>query len=613
MAECGCTDPGYYGPYLGNNCGAGSFIVFMSLVDAIIRNTCDISDVCGRVQPIEEPDFSYDFIVIGGGSGGSAVTGRLLEHKKSRVLLIEAGVDEPETYQVPGLILKYYNNPIVDWSYRTSDEPVACRATNGSCNCLRAKMLGGCSSINGMMFTRGTPPDFDKRWSGEGIKGWTWNDVLPFFRKFEHNLQPSEYDSHYHGYSGPVAVSDQYYVHDLSKSILKGAAEAGFPISKDINGKDYTGFANSQSYIKDGVRVSMAKAYLRPQRNNPHLHVMLNSTVTRILFDGHKKAYAVEFLYNNQTFTVKAKKEIILAAGTINSPKLLLQSGVGPKDALDAVGIKQIHNLPGVGQNLTNHVSFKVNYWINSTVDTRIITWKSLEDYLNDRTGPLSTIGITVTCRLPSKYTTADDPDIQMFFSLSQNTCSPDGAVDEPVDPTNPQKPQHVAISVVNLHTKSRGRITLKSKDPLAPPHLVGNYLTVKEDEDRIIDGIRLAQRLVNSTTLKDTVQFVFDNVTQGTCADQYTWDSDDYWRCAIRYNTFAENHQSSTLRMGSTDDEWSVVDEELRVIGLHNLRVADASAMPVVTSSNTNAPIVMLAERCADFIHHRWGHYGKN
>ncbi|XP_050515277.1 glucose dehydrogenase [FAD, quinone] isoform X3 [Diabrotica virgifera virgifera] len=609
MAVCGCSDPGYYGPYLGNNCGAGSFIVFMSLVDAIIRNTCDISDVCGRVQAREEPDSTYDFIVIGGGSGGSAVTGRLAENKRSRVLLIEAGVDEPETYQVPALLLKYYNNPLLDWNYHTSDEPVACQAKNGSCTWLRAKILGGCSVINGMMFTTGTPPDFDKRWSGEDIKGWTWNDVLPFFRKFEHNLQPSEYDSHYHGYSGPVTVSNQYYLHDIAKAIVKGAAEAGFPISKDLNGKDYTGFANPQSFIKDGVRVSMAKAYLRPQRNNPNLHVMLNSTATRILFNKNKKAYAVEFVYNNQTFTVKAKKEIILAAGTMNSPKILLQSGVGPKDALDAVGIQQIHNLPGVGQNLSNHVAFSMNYWVNSTVDHRIITWQTLQDYLNRRTGPLASSGLAVTSRVPSKYTTADDPDIQMFFSLSQTTCSPDGQVDEAADPADPQKPQHVSISAVNLHTKSRGRITLMSNDPLAPPHMVGNYLTVKEDEDRLIDGIRLVQKLVNSATLRDTWQFVYDNVTQGSCADNNTWDSDDYWRCAIRYNTGGENHQASTLRMGSTDDEWSVVDEELRVIGLHNLRVSDASAMPVVTSSNTNAPTVMIAERCANFIHQRWGH----
>ncbi|CAG9839983.1 unnamed protein product [Diabrotica balteata] len=609
MADCGCANPGFYGPYLGNNCGGGSFIVFMSLVDAIIRNTCDVSDVCGRVHARQEPEASYDFIVIGGGSGGSAVTGRLAEHQHSSVLLIEAGIDEPETYQVPGLILQYYTNPIVDWDYRTSDEPVACQGTNGSCTWLRAKILGGCSVINGMMFTRGTPPDFDKRWRGEGIKGWGWNDVLPFFKKFEHNLQPAEYDSHYHGYSGPVTVSDQYYLHDLAKAFVEGAAEAGFPISKDLNGANYTGFANPQSYIKDGSRVSMAKAFLRPQRNNPKLHVMLNSTATRILFDDNKKAYAVEFVYNNKTFTVKAHKEIVLAAGTMNSPKILLQSGVGPKDALDAVGIKQIHNLPGVGHNLTNHVAFSMNYWVNSTVDTKIITWQTLQDYLIKRTGPLASSGLAVTSRLPSKYTTPDDPDIQMFFTLSQTTCSPDGEVNEPADPANPQKPQHVSISAVNLHTKSRGRITLKSNDPLAPPHMVGNYLTVKEDEDRLIDAIRLVQQLTSSPTLKDKWQFVYDNVTHGTCADEYTFDSDDYWRCAVRYDTGPENHQASTLRMGSTDDIWSVVDQELRVIGLHNLRVSDASAMPVVTSSNTNAPTVMIAERCANFIHRRWGH----
>jgi len=580
----------------------------MTIVDTIIRNTCDISDVCGRVHARSEPHEEYDFIVIGGGSGGSAITGRLAEHHKWRVLLIEAGVDEPETYQVPAFILAYYTNPIVDWNYRTSNEPVACQGTNNSCTWLRAKILGGCSVINGMMFTRGTPPDFDVRWNGEGNEGWGWNDVLPYFRRFENNLQYDQYDQKYHGVGGPVTVSNQYYTPEFAYAVVQGASEAGFPVSHDLNGVNYTGFAIPQSYIKDGSRVSMAKAFVRPHRNNRNLDVMLNSTATKILINEQKRAYAVEFVYKNVTYTVKARKEIILSAGTMNSPKVLLQSGVGPKDALDAVGIQQIHDLPGVGHNLSNHVAFGMKYWINSTVDTNTVTWESLAEYVNFRSGPLASSGLPVTSRVPSKYATADDPDIQMFFTLSSNKCSTDGGSDEPIDANNPTQPKSLSISAVNLHTKSRGRITLKSSNPLDAPNMVGNYLTVTEDEDRLLDAIRLVQRLVNSTTLKDTWKLNYANTVHGNCSVEHSYDSDDYWRCAIRYTTGPENHQASSLRMGPVSDKWSVVDQELRVIGIQDLRVSDASAMPVVTSSNTNAPTVMISERCAEFIKRRWG-----
>ncbi|CAG9857892.1 unnamed protein product [Phyllotreta striolata] len=603
MLLCGCEAPNF-GPYLANNCGGSSFVIFMSLVDAIIRNTCDVSAVCDRVKPKSNPDPVYDYIVIGGGSGGSAVGGRLAEMKNRKTLLLEAGIDEPETYQVPAMILAYFNNPLTDWGYRTEDEPNACKSSGNSCLWLRGKVLGGCSVINGMMYTRGTPADFDVRWTNQGIKGWTYKDVLPFFKKSEGNQQINEYGGRYHGSRGPMVVSDHYYVPDIAKEILKGAAEVGFPVSKDLNGDQYTGFAIPQSNVNNGARESMAKAYLRPHRNDPNLHIMLNSTVTKILIDCHKKAYGVQFVYRNETYTVKARREIVLAAGTVNSPKILLQSGVGPKDALDAVGIDQIHDLPGVGHNLTNHVAFGMDYSVKALPDLLdTVTAETITEYLNSRTGPLSSPGLPVTSRLPSTATNSSDPDIQMFFQLTSHQCVKSGQSGLPADPKNPQAVKTLSISTVYLHTQSRGRVTLKSNNPLDPPHMVGNYLTVKNDEDRLIDGIRLVQKLVSSPTLKDKWGLVYKNKTFGNCAEQHTFDSEEYWRCAIRDSTGGENHQCSTLKMGSKEDKWSVVDEELRVIGIRNLMVADASAIPVVTSSNTNAPIVMVAERAADFI----------
>ncbi|XP_018576576.1 glucose dehydrogenase [FAD, quinone] [Anoplophora glabripennis] len=611
--QCGCT-ANYLGPSLLDVCAGSAFLVFMTLVESVIRDTCTISEICERITPTLIPEEEYDFVVIGGGSGGAAVAGRLSEVSDWKVLLIEAGIDEPPATQVPMYMMIFSNDQFSDWHYKTEPEPQACLGNEDQrCSWPRSKILGGCSVINGMMHTRGTPADFDS-WTAAGNEGWSYEDVLPWYKYFENNLQVGTLvDSKYHGTGGAVTVSRFNNQPDLAWDILKAAEEVGLPLSDDVDGEKPTGFVIAQAVNKDGVRLSSARAFLRPARNRANLNVMLNSTATRILVsvDGDtKKATGVEFVYNNVTYTVKVNKEIVLSAGTINSPQVLLLSGIGPKEVLDEVGIEQVHELPGVGRNLSNHVSFSLTYDLTNVPKTNILSMDALLEYVENRQGPLSSTGMSqVTARLNSKYAdpSGKDPDIQLFFGGYTQRCSQNSSADAPQDPSDPDATRTLSISPVNLHPESRGYVSLRSSDPFEAPIMVANYLTAPGDIDVLVEGIRIIQNLTSSDTLVTKYGIRLQETTYGDCAELNDYDSDDFWKCALRYSTGPENHQASSCRMGPSSDEYAVVDNQLRVYGIDGLRIADASVMPKVVSGNTHATVVMIAERTVDFIKSTW------
>ncbi|KAG5868310.1 hypothetical protein JTB14_021437 [Gonioctena quinquepunctata] len=523
----------------------------------------------------------------------------------SQVLVVEAGIDEPCAMQVPSLVSPFGNDNVTSWGYKLEPEPLACRGfPQNRCDWHRAKILGGCSAHHGLAYVRGIPRDYDD-WEKAGNKGWGYKDVLPVFKRSEGNTNiGSLYSSQYHGSKGPLTTQKYSYTPAFVTDMLKAVTQVGLPITADLNGKDFVGFAKLQANIRYGVRVSSAKAFLRPQKSNPNLHVMLNSTVTKILINHDKEATGVELSYRSKSFLVKARKEVILAGGTVNTPQLLLLSGVGPKEVLDEVAIEQIHELPGVGRNATDHVSIKIPLVLTKVKDINEMNLKSLKEYLNSRGGPLAAPGLTqLLGRINSKYAdpSGNNPDLLLMMYGFTTVCSDNG--DD--GPTNDN--EIISISPTVLHPLSRGYISLKSKNPFDHPKIVANYLKAKEDQEVLLEGVRILLKLINSTLLQQKYGIEVNRTAFGDCSNRYKYNSDEFWICAMMYATAPGEHQTSSCRMGPSSDRFAVVDDRLRVHGIKNLRIADASIMPEIVTGNTLATVVMIGDQAARFITEAW------
>lgn len=458
---------------------------------------------------------------------------------------------------------------------------------------------------------RGSKKDFDD-WSKLGNNGWSYQDVLPYFLKSEDNLQADVMDTGYHGVGGYLTVTQFPYHPPLSHAILQAGVEAGYSI-RDLNGAFHTGFSIAQTTSRNGSRLSSSRAFLRPVKDRPNLHILLNTTVTRVLINAtNKAAYGVEILRSDgKKEKITAKNEVIVCGGAVNSPQILLLSGVGPKDDLNQVGIPVIHDLPGVGRNLHNHVAFFVNFFINDT-STTPLNWATAMEYLLFRDGLMSGTGLSeVTAMINSKYANPneDHPDLQFFFGGFLANCARTGQVGERTgdgtNTTGPPPQRVVNIIPAVLHPKSRGFIKLKDKNPLTHPLIFARYLTNPADVATLIEGIKIAIKLSETPALQK-YGFRLDTTPAMGC-ENLTFGCDAYWECAIRRNTGPENHQAGSCRMGPPGDPGAVVDPELRIHGIDRLRVIDASIMPSVTSGNTNAPTIMIAEKGSDMIKSRW------
>ncbi|CAG9768182.1 unnamed protein product [Ceutorhynchus assimilis] len=594
-----------YGPSLAQTCNGTSFLVFMTLVDALLRDSCKVSDAQGRIIPKQVPDPEYDFVIIGSGTGGSTVAGRLAEIKQWKILLIEAGDDEPVGTQVPSFATNYLDTSI-DWGFKTEPEPVGCQGFEEKrCSWPRGKVLGGTSVINGMMFMRGTPKDYEK-WVDAGNTEWSFDQLIPDFKSYEDARDIGLIDLKNRGRGGPVTIQKFRYQPPIAWDILRGGQQIGYNISDDLNGDNINGFAVAEMNNRDGIRLSLAKAFVRPQKNNKNFHVMLNTTASKIIIEeknGEKYASAVNLIYNNQIFTVNVKKEVIVSAGAVQTPQVLLLSGIGSEEILQPVGIDQVHNLTAVGKGLQNHVSFEMETSIDRS-DVNMLNFRTVREYLSNQTGPMSSTGLgQLTARIHSEYSTADNPDIQFYFSGLDDECARTGIPGELNDITNPRKRQNVFINPTYLHTKSKGYIGLHSNNPFDPPKIVANYLTEEQDIKGLRAGIRIVQKLIESPILKEKYGMMLENKTYGTCAEQHQWDSDDYWTCAIKYNTRHENHQGSSCKMGNATNPEACVNQKLQLHGIENIRIMDASVFPTLPSANPQASIIMVAERGARFI----------
>lgn len=393
----------------------------------------------------------------------------------------------------------------------------------------------------------------------------------------------------------------------MAEDILQAGEELGYRRA-DLNGRNQTGFAIAQMMVDSGLRASTARMYLRANKHRKNLVVKINSQVTKIIIDPVvKKARAVEFFdVSGKRQQVRAKREIVLSAGAVGSPHLLLLSGVGPRTDLEKFRIPVIQDLP-VGKNLHNHVATGLRFFVDDN-DSRMLTESTLKRFLEKRDGPLASTGLTqVTGFVKSKYAKDDVPDLQLFFDGFSARCSETGKEDECSNGTRgtPCGKRIVNLRPTNILTRSTGYLTLKSKNPLVAPAIFANYLTEKMDVDVLIEGIKFTLRLANTKAMRKWGMELDRTPAEG--CEEVMFGTEDYWKCVIREHTGPENHPAGSCKMGPVGDRGAVVDPELRVHGITNLRVADASVFPLVPNGNPVASVVMVGEKAADMIRGAW------
>ncbi|XP_071627396.1 glucose dehydrogenase [FAD, quinone]-like [Temnothorax longispinosus] len=577
--------------------------------------------------PDMTPQFGdrYDFIVIGAGTAGATLAARLSEIPQNKVLLIEAGFHENLFMDIPVFAALLQTNNNVNWRYRTKSSNKYCRGMkDNSCHWPSGKVVGGNSVLNYMIASRGGAEDYD-RWAEMGNKGWAYQDVLQYFKKLETmDIPELKSDIDYHGTNGPVHIAYPPFHTPLAEAFLEAGKELGYPLV-DYNGKNEIGFSYLQSTIMNGARMSSNRAYLHPVHDRNNLHMTLQSTVTKVLIDRiTNQAIGVEFVKNKQTIRVFANKEVILCAGAIGSSKLLMLSGIGPAKHLVEMGINVVQDAP-VGENLMDHLIFYgITYVTNAAVGLQFSDVinpinSHIWDFIINRIGPLTLPGGCealgfVNTKHPEKQ--SDLPDIELLFTGStlkdfmfprllelKNSIIQEW---EKYSDTNGW-----TVLPVLLKPKSRGRITLLANDVNVKPEIVPNYFDDPDDVRTMIAGIRTALK-IGRTKAMQALESQFLNITYTEC-NNYEYDSDAYWACAIRIMSSTLFHYSGTCKMGPRGDLTAVVDPRLKVIGIEGLRVADASIMPEIISAHINIPVYMIAEKAADMIKKDWGYLEKS
>ena len=526
---------------------------------------------------------TYDFIVTGAGSAGCAVAGRLSESGNYRVLLLEAGTKDTNPWiHVPLGYTKTYTDPKVNWMFDSEPE----KELNGrTLYQPRGKVLGGTSSINGMVYMRGTPSDYDG-WRQKGCEGWAYDDVLPFFKKAENQERgPDEF----HGAGGPLNVSNPVRC-ALGDAMVQAAVEAGIPANRDFNGATQEGVGYYQTTTSNRRRWSSARAYLGAAKGRANLTVATEAHAMRILFEGGK-AVGVEYKTPNGMQTAWAKGEIVVSGGVYGSPQLLQLSGVGPGELLKEFGIPVVREMEGVGKHLHDHFntylvwrcSQKVT--LNDLAASPLMKLTSGMQYVFTRSGHLSNAGIYAGAFVKSDPR-LEQPDLQInMFGWSAFERLRTGIKPHPFSA--------FTFSPVHLRPEGRGTVRIKSADPLAAPAIRFNFLASEYDFQALIYGTRLSRKIAAQPALKP---FVMEEVIPGLDCQ-----SDEQMKEEIRLRGVSNLHPVGTCRMGKEVD--TVVDPRLRVHGIAGLRVADASIMPQVPGGNTNAPSIMIGEKCAAMI----------
>ena len=533
-----------------------------------------------------ETTAGYDYVVVGGGSAGCVLANRLSEDRTVTVCLLEAGPpDRHPLIHMPMGIIWLMRSKVLNWNFCTEREP---EMGGRRMFWPRGRTLGGSSSSNAMCYLRGHPADYDE-WAALGNPGWSFADVLPYFKRSENQERGA---SPYHGTGGPLNVADLRSPNRLTDVFIDAGLETGLPFNKDFNGESAEGVGPFQVTQKDGERCGAARAYLQPARQRPNLTVITDAYATRVLFEG-QRAVGVEYRHQGVLRKVGATQEVILSAGSIQSPRLLMLSGIGDRQHLQATGVEVRHHLPGVGQNLQDHLDVILVQACTRPVSYGI-TWRTvlrggvdLVRYAHAGRGMFTTNGAE-GCAVARSTPEEARPDLQFHFSP--------GKLRDHARDLRFLCGEGYSLHVCNLRPKSRGDIRLISADPAAPLAIRANYLTHPDDVEHMLRGFKLARRILGSGAF---APYRGEEIVPGRGVN-----SDDEIRAFIRAKAETIYHPIGTCKMGdAAHDPFAVVDARLRVHGIDGLRVVDASIMPLLVGGNTNAPTVMIAEKAADMI----------